>query len=262
ASLSGGTALGNNTLSHIERAILTGGGGGHPLKASAFNRPGPPGRAGRDAHPHRGGKKRGPVGGRRQRSPPPRGRARTPPGRGGAGDDVRAGGAGDDGAPFAAAGAAETDTVVELAGEGRDRLDFSALTAGDPVTVNLGSDTSLATHANRTVQTAAAGQAANFEDATGGAGDDSLTGNGAGNVLDGGAGNDSLFGGDGIDTLVGGDGANDQLHGGAANDVFFLGLISGPAIAADTHDSVGNLIPDGIDDDESGQIFFLTGFVG
>src|SRR5262249_62408309 len=91
--------------------------------------------------------------------------------RGGAGDDTLTGGAGDDplagGAGYAARRsaapvAAETDTVVELAGEGRDRLDFSALTAGDPVTVNLGSDTSLATHANRTVQTAAAGPAANF----------------------------------------------------------------------------------------------------
>src|SRR5262249_59251095 len=55
ASLSGGTALGNNTLSHIERAILTGGGGANRLKGSAFQRPGCPGGAGGDGTPLRGG---------------------------------------------------------------------------------------------------------------------------------------------------------------------------------------------------------------
>jgi Ca2+-binding RTX toxin-like protein len=123
------------------------------------------------------------------------------------------GGAGDDTYLFKAASAAEVDTVIELLGGGTDTLDFRALGVTVPVTVNLTSDTALATHANRTVKTGAAGQAANFENATGGAGNDSLTGNAAGNVLVGGAGNDTLDGGAGNDTLDGGSGTDVGLNG-------------------------------------------------
>src|SRR5262249_17581040 len=92
------------------------------------------------------------------------------------------------------------------------------LASTTPVTVNLASDTALATHANRTVKTGAAGQAANFENATGGAGDDTITGNAANNVLVGGGGNDTPHGGAGNDTLDGGAGS-DALTGGWGNDV-------------------------------------------
>src|SRR5262249_27111291 len=105
----------------------------------------------------------------------------------------------------------------ELSGGGTDRLDFSALAATSPVTVDLTSDSALASHANRTLQTGAAGQAANWENVTGGAGNDSLTGNAAANNLVGGSGNDAILGGDGDDTLDGGAG-NDTLDGGAGND--------------------------------------------
>ena len=125
---------------------------------------------------------------------------------GGAGNDTLTGRAGNDTYRFGTATAAEVNTVIELLGGGIDRLDFSALAATDPVTVNLTSDTALAVHANRTVKTGATGQAAYFENVTGGAGNDTITGNAADNVLVGGAGNDTLDGGPGNDTLDGGSG--------------------------------------------------------
>lgn len=128
---------------------------------------------------------------------------------GGEGNDSLDGGANNDTYKFANATAAQTDTIAELAGGGNDTLDFSALTVA--VTVNLGSDT-LATHTNRTLKTAVAGQFANIENATGGSGADKLTGNAAANTLTGNAGNDTLTGGNGIDKLLGGDN-NDQLFG-------------------------------------------------
>ena len=162
---------------------------------------------------------------------------------GSAGSDALLGGADDDVYSFAvAATPAEVDTVIELANEGRDLLDFSGVTVA--VTVNLTSDgttapNSLASHANRTVRTGAVGQAANFEGARGGSGADAITGNAADNFLDGGvgndtltgnAGNDTLSGGAGLDSLVGGVGndmlnggdGNDALLGGADNDLYFF----------------------------------------
>ena len=107
--------------------------------------------------------------------------------------------------------------VVELPGEGTDRLDFAALAAGVPVTVNLNNDAGIATHGTggtaRTVNTGGAGQAANFENATGGQGNDTLIGNAADNLLAGGNGNDSLNGNAGTDTLDGGAGTDTAANG-------------------------------------------------
>lgn len=156
---------------------------------------------------------------------------------GGSGDDLLIGGAGNDRYAFADAGGStfETDTLVELPDQGSDTLDFAWLTAG--VAVDLGNDV-LATHSNRTVVTAAAGQFANFENAVGGSGDDTLRGNGAANTLVGNAGQDLLLGlgnadvlrgGDGDDRLAGGDGF-DQLFGNNGNDGFeFADVTSGKA---------------------------------
>ena len=58
---------------------------------------------------------------------------------------------------------------------------------------------------------------ANFENAIGGAGADSLTGDGQANILTGNGGADTLSGLGGADTLNGGDG-NDILEGGAGID--------------------------------------------
>ncbi|GHC48311.1 calcium-binding protein [Neogemmobacter tilapiae] len=60
-------------------------------------------------------------------------------------------------------------------------------------------------------------RASNFEDVTGGLGDDRVTGNGANNRIDGYDGNDSLYGAGGSDHLIGGAG-RDWLYGGAQND--------------------------------------------
>jgi Ca2+-binding RTX toxin-like protein len=131
---------------------------------------------------------------------------------GGAGSDSMTGGAGNDTYRFQAATAAEVDTVIERLDGGTDTLDFSALAATVPVTVNLGSDTALASHANRRVKTGA-GRAAYFENVIGGAANDSLTGNAASNVLVGGAGDDTLDGAAGTDTLDGGSGTDVGLNG-------------------------------------------------
>src|SRR5205823_4277322 len=91
---------------------------------------------------------------------------------GSSGNDTLVGGEGNDTYSFAAATASQTDTIIEDTNQRTDILYFSPLTSATPVTVNLLSDTATATHTNRTVKTGAAGQAANFENVTGGAGND------------------------------------------------------------------------------------------
>lgn len=73
-----------------------------------------------------------------------------------------------------------------------------------------------------------------IENATGGAGNDTITGNDANNVLTGNAGNDTIYGGLGNDTLNGGAGA-DTLDGGAGDDTYYV-----DAIADVLRDSSGN----------------------
>lgn len=140
---------------------------------------------------------------------------------GGEGNDDLRGAAGNDQYRFLPAAAPQTDTVRELAAEGTDTLNFAFLAAGDPVTVDLSVATigPIATHTRRTVNVAVAGQAANLESVTGGAGSDNITGNAANNNLLGGLGNDTLNGGGGNDVLNGGRG-NDDLAGGPGNDVY------------------------------------------
>lgn len=118
----------------------------------------------------------------------------------GDGNDSLVGGAGDDIYLFLPAATPQTDTVAELAGGGEnDWLDFINLPAGNGVAVNLNNDAPIATHTNRTINTAAAGQAANFEHVGGGEGNDNITGNAAVNILVDWDGNDTLAGGLGND---------------------------------------------------------------
>src|SRR5207244_1291602 len=93
---------------------------------------------------------------------------------GGAGSDSLIGGTGNDTYLFKAAVGTEADIVKELAGEGTDSLDFSNLAATVGVTVDLTSDTALASHTGRTVKTASTGQTANFENVVGGKGNDTI----------------------------------------------------------------------------------------
>jgi Ca2+-binding RTX toxin-like protein len=140
---------------------------------------------------------------------------------GGLGNDSLAGDAGNDVYLFRdlPSAATETDTLAELSGGGTDRLDFAGLPAATAVTADLNSDAALASHLNRAIRTAAAGQAANFENVTGGDGNDQLTGNAAKNVLLGRSGDDALVGNGGSDTLDGGAGS-DTLNGGTGNDTY------------------------------------------
>ena len=95
-------------------------------------------------------------------------------------------------------------------GDGIDTLDFSYTPYGTDM--NLGSETLVFFQGGHTETIA------NFENAIGGSGDDSITGTSGDNMLDGGFGNDTLNGGAGNDTLNGGDG-DDSHIGGDGNDL-------------------------------------------
>jgi hypothetical protein len=130
---------------------------------------------------------------------------------GGPGRDLLVGGAGDDVYIFNSAAGGAVDTVSEGRDGGTDTLDFGDLPASQPVSVNLsarGHVLVTGPDGRAVVRTAVAGQAANFEDVIGGAGDDRLIGNDAANRLGGGAGDDTLIsiGWGHSDTLIGGPG--------------------------------------------------------
>jgi Ca2+-binding RTX toxin-like protein len=140
---------------------------------------------------------------------------------GGAGADTITGNATDN----VIAGNAGADTLDGAAGT--DTTDYSADTAG--VKLNL------------TAQTASGGDAegdtiVNFENATGGAGGDSLIGTDSENVLIGNAGNDRFVG----------RGANDTMKGGAGKDVVNYS-ISASAVVVNLKTGVGAGTTDGRD---------------
>jgi Ca2+-binding RTX toxin-like protein len=139
---------------------------------------------------------------------------------GGEGYNYLVGGVGDDTYQFTATTVNHIETVVELAGEGTDALDFSTLTAS--VNANLTSDTSLAVTDHRILVTGASGQAANFETVIGGSGNDQITGNASSNLLIGNNGNDTINGQAGDDILVGGLG-NDTLQGVSGANILIGG---------------------------------------
>ena len=136
---------------------------------------------------------------------------------GGPGNDTLAGAAGDDVYSYTTSSALGTDTLVELAGEGADTLDFTSTTTL-AVAVNLGLATTQVVNANLSL---VLGTVDTFENATGGSLNDTLTGNALDNRLVGNAGLDTLVGGAGSDTLDGGLG-NDNLQGGVDNDIYLL----------------------------------------
>ncbi len=119
-------------------------------------------------------------------------------------------------------------------GDGRDTYDFSAYGGGVKLDLTPGG-WSVASSAQ--LVSLAAGKLARgnvfnalqfngdarslIENATGGAGNDTLTGNAAANLLQGGAGNDSLAAAAGADTLDGGTGS-DSLAGGLGDDSYIL----------------------------------------
>ncbi|MCC6233547.1 MAG: hypothetical protein IT580_12930, partial [Verrucomicrobiales bacterium] len=119
---------------------------------------------------------------------------------GGEGDDRLEGRGGDDTYRFDADSSLGTDTVVESAGGGTDRLDFSQTTAFG-VTVNLGLTTTQVVNSNLSLILSSG---STFENLRGGDGDDILIGNAVVNLIEGREGNDELTGGLGNDILNGG----------------------------------------------------------
>ena len=121
---------------------------------------------------------------------------------GGAGNDIITGGIGND----TLIGGAGSDTLN--GGAGIDTVDYSYLTTGFTL--------SLASIAAQTLATGDADTLSNFENVTGGTGNDVLIGTTADNVLNGGAGNDTLTGGLGNDTLTGGLGTDTAVFAGVS----------------------------------------------
>lgn len=158
---------------------------------------------------------------------------------GGDGYDTLTGGTGDDAYAFSDTSVNQIDTVNEQNAEGTDTLTFSTVT--EAVTVDLTSDTTLATTSHRIVQVGSAGQSANFENVFGGSANDFIIGNAVNNLLLGNGGNDTLKGGDGNDYLDGGQGA-DLLMGGN-NDDFLIGGIGDDYLMGEG----GNDLLDGAD---------------
>jgi Ca2+-binding RTX toxin-like protein len=136
---------------------------------------------------------------------------------GGAGSDVMFGGDGDDQFIFATASSAELDTVTELAGDGTDTLNFSAVTSA--VTLDIGTTATQSVHSNRQLKL---NSTTGIQNIVGGTNHDILRGNASANVINGGAGNDILFGENGPDQLIGGEG-HDTLNGGTNSDLLIGG---------------------------------------
>ncbi len=147
---------------------------------------------------------------------------------------------GDDASANTIAGNAGADTLDGKGGT--DTADYSTDTAG--VKVNL------------TTQTASGGDAegdtiANFENATGGAGGDSLTGTNTENVLIGNAGNDRFVGRGADDTMKGGAGKDTVKYSASASGVVVnlktgvgAGITDGRDTLAGIENAVGTLFKD------------------
>jgi Ca2+-binding RTX toxin-like protein len=127
---------------------------------------------------------------------------------------------------------ADTNAFTIIDADGIDTVDFSNYSANQNINLTVTLTTDL-----RPTFSSVGGLSKNMalaagtiiENATTGAGNDTLTGNQYANVLNAGHGNniayggggaDSLYGGDGLDTLYGGIG-NDYIKGGAGNDQLF-----------------------------------------
>lgn len=117
--------------------------------------------------------------------------------------------------------AADQAAVIVDAG-GHDRLDLSSVASDQRIDLTPGAVSDIAGLTGNL----ALGSGTVIEDASGGAGDDTVFGNGAGNRLDGATGSDRLDGGGGDDRLDGGPG-DDILTGGAGADEFVFRLQGG-----------------------------------
>ncbi len=121
-----------------------------------------------------------------------------------------------------------TTYTLNQAKAGQNRLDFTALPAGNSLVVNTGID-ELASYNNVTVNDAVAGQYIHFNQIYDGQGDDTLSANNGGDTIVAGDGSDYLYGGTGADLIragngydvINGNGGADTIYGGAGKDVIY-----------------------------------------
>jgi len=132
--------------------------------------------------------------------------------------DVLFGNTGDDRYVFHPQSTASRVLLNESLSQGFDMLDFSLIATS--VSAWLNSTAIYSPYANQTLQI---GSSTNFENLSGGSGDDQLHGNSTANTLTGNGGNDSLYGKDGNDVLVGG-GGDDYLLADAGRDILIGGV--------------------------------------
>ena len=124
---------------------------------------------------------------------------------GGSGNDTIDAGDGND----TVDGGSGNDTM--LGGAGIDTLTFASQTRSNvAITVNMAAGTATG-HGTDTFS--------EFENLTGGAGNDSLTGDSGNNRIDGGSGNDTIDGGLGNDTIVGGSGTDTASYATASGSI-------------------------------------------
>jgi ELWxxDGT repeat protein len=142
---------------------------------------------------------------------------------GGAGNDTLTGGLGNDTYLFDADTFLGSDTLVESDLGGVDLIDFTPTATA--VSLDL-AQTGRQVANTRLSLTLSSER--NFENLTGGDGNDSLFGNAVVNALLGGGGNDSLAGAAGDDSLVGGAG-DDTLAGGDGNDTYSYSTVASSA---------------------------------
>lgn len=103
-------------------------------------------------------------------------------------------------------------------GNGIDTIDLSGWSSASTLSLVAGSYSSV----NGMTKNLAIAYDVDIENATGGAGNDTITGNDLDNVLSGNGGSDIIHGADGDDTIDGGAG-NDTLNGGAGDDTLVGG---------------------------------------
>jgi len=130
--------------------------------------------------------------------------------------------------------ASSANNTINGGVSGNDTVSY--LGAGD-VVINLASQTATGSGSDNFVS---------IENATGGAGNDTITGSAADNVLIGGDGNDTIDGGAGDDIIDGGDGIDTVSYASAVGGVT-VNLASGAA-GNDTISNVENIIGSGSDD--------------
>ena len=133
---------------------------------------------------------------------------------GGEGRDYLYGRQGDDSYYFTPSSIQVADLIYESPNQGIDSLNFSALPASTPVSVDISSTGTFASYVNQTVFS---NQTASLENVIGSTGNDLITGNSSDNQLSGLGGDDTVSGVGGDDTILGGDG-NDTLSGGDGDD--------------------------------------------